>query len=386
MGKTAVADLHARLTADVTQYDGEMKRAAAVTQKTAADINGQMTQLQRNLSRKFSASDIGKDVLRGFGIGSGFALAQTAAEALTDHYKKQADFARLIEERTARNLEHTKAMIALGQSPEQRVGQAGKDRESAMREREQIVAGLQVGIPQYKGLDRVADLTIQRRETEDESQRIAELDKIIRSADTFLKQDEANKKAQESAGELANRVAAVTRAAREHKLLEGVMSKVRGEMDKHDETVKEMISGYEDIANPMRVYQRELEKINLLENANKLNAEAALAARKSLADAHFKGAPNNSGVSTMGPDAESNRVREIERYIEEMRFQGEEYMSRISMGGRVRVDDMTRRGMGTGANYGDWTKSVADILKEIRDALQRAIANMNPNIVTYQAD
>lgn len=136
MARTAVADLHARLTADVTQYDAEMKRAAAITQRAAASIDGQLTQLQRNVAKKFSVGDIGKDILRGAGLFGGFQIANTLADQIVGHFREQAQFAQATEESMAKQMQITKEMIRLNQTE-------GEQMETLRKERDHLWKSLQ---------------------------------------------------------------------------------------------------------------------------------------------------------------------------------------------------------------------------------------------------
>jgi uncharacterized phage infection (PIP) family protein YhgE len=71
MAKKQVADLHARLTADVTQYDGEMRKAAAITARTNGQINKSFEQMQRG----------------GLKVGMGMLGAASATALFGNHVK-----------------------------------------------------------------------------------------------------------------------------------------------------------------------------------------------------------------------------------------------------------------------------------------------------------
>jgi hypothetical protein len=67
-----IADLHARLTADVTQYDAEMKKAAAVTARTQQQVGATMQQMRRESTR----------------LGLGLMGAGSAAILLSNHLRR----------------------------------------------------------------------------------------------------------------------------------------------------------------------------------------------------------------------------------------------------------------------------------------------------------
>jgi hypothetical protein len=71
MSRKRIADLHARLTADVTQYDSEMKRAAAITSRTQRDVSKTMVEMRRQSMR----------------FGMGMLGAGSAALLLANHVR-----------------------------------------------------------------------------------------------------------------------------------------------------------------------------------------------------------------------------------------------------------------------------------------------------------
>ncbi len=69
--KKQIADLHARLTADVTQYDGEMRKAAAITARTNSQVNQAFNGIQKG----------------GLKVGLGMLGAGSAVALLSGHIK-----------------------------------------------------------------------------------------------------------------------------------------------------------------------------------------------------------------------------------------------------------------------------------------------------------
>jgi hypothetical protein len=115
---------------------------AKVVIQAGLDASGFHTGLQRlsaegerfssELNRKFSSSRIFGSILSGIGIGTGFALAQQAAEKIAGYWQDAADDAERLEKSTEDNLKTTRALIALNQTPQQRIDSMEKELRAAM--------------------------------------------------------------------------------------------------------------------------------------------------------------------------------------------------------------------------------------------------------------
>lgn len=133
MSKRSLPDVSAKLIADIESFVADFKRADNESRRSMANIDKQVDQLQKSIKKKFSAADIGKSVLSGLGIGSGFQIAQQAADMMVGYFRQQADFAKSAEESTAKILELTKQLISLNQSPEQKLAVLRAEEEAAKR-------------------------------------------------------------------------------------------------------------------------------------------------------------------------------------------------------------------------------------------------------------
>lgn len=120
MAGTAIADLHARLTADVTQYNAEMNKAAAVTRSATGNIDSEFEKLQNKMAKKFSLSKIGEKILKGAGFGSGYAAINMLVEKVVAPWQQAAELAKMTEESTQRQLGYTEEIIKLRQTDAQR--------------------------------------------------------------------------------------------------------------------------------------------------------------------------------------------------------------------------------------------------------------------------
>ncbi len=110
----------AKVIADAEQFIAEFKRADNQARRSSDKINSEVDKLVKGVRKKFSASDIGKSVLSGFGLGSGFALAQTAVNAISGQWERAADYAKKVEDSTARQLANTTAAIKARMTDAQR--------------------------------------------------------------------------------------------------------------------------------------------------------------------------------------------------------------------------------------------------------------------------
>lgn len=116
----SIGELNARVTANASQFIAEMSRADNETRRRAASIDKELGSLARNIERKFSLSEIGKDVLRFTGFGSGFAVAETAIGAITNHFREQEQISRDIEDIWKRIGERSVTFARQQMSPQER--------------------------------------------------------------------------------------------------------------------------------------------------------------------------------------------------------------------------------------------------------------------------
>lgn len=130
MASRSLGELVAKIKADASQFVSELMRADNVLRRKATDMDKELGKI----GKKFSLPDISKDILRGVGIGSGFAVAQTAAEMISGHWKKAAEEAQAIEKSTATQLELVQQIISRRQSEDERRATAAKNERAAMHE------------------------------------------------------------------------------------------------------------------------------------------------------------------------------------------------------------------------------------------------------------
>ncbi len=129
--------------ADVSEVEAKMATATRATKAYDAAINGvgrnggglenvtrHLTENERALERvrrKFGAGDMFREVLMGAGIGTGFALAEKAAELIARHWKYAAESAKKMLEFSEQTTELVLKGINRGQTEEQKLKSAEKE-------------------------------------------------------------------------------------------------------------------------------------------------------------------------------------------------------------------------------------------------------------------
>jgi len=300
----------AKVIADIEQFVSDFRRAENVARRTADNIDREVGELAKKVKSKMSLGDIGKDILRGAGLFGGFQIAQTAADLIVDHFREAADLAQKIEQSTARQLEYTRQMIALRETDDQRrirleaaVTRAKRDLDeaNAPKFRTNLVVG---------PLGDVVEERIPRAATQKEIAAANELAEAYQKASLALeefKKAQSGKDEKQRLQELENDVRSYGRTLAANIKTEQENRKAQGASV---EKLQDAANKYRDLAQPMRDYYRELDRITDLEMRKVMSADEALAARKAVADAFYKGAPNHSGVSVERVDDTINTVDE----------------------------------------------------------------------------
>ncbi len=111
-----------------------LDQLGAKTKKTALHAEQEFDSLSKKIAKKFSAADIGFDILKGFGVGSGFAAADLAVSKLSDYFKGMAESSQTIEKSMAKQLDYTRELISRAQTPQQQAVTLQKELEVAKRD------------------------------------------------------------------------------------------------------------------------------------------------------------------------------------------------------------------------------------------------------------
>ncbi len=327
---TSITAVNAKLIADAKQFIAEFERAQAGAKKSAQGIDHEVDRLGRSIKKKFSAGDIGKDLMKGLGIGGGFEVARLAAEKMTDYFREQAERAKAIEESIAKQYEWTKKLIALKQNPVQQYDTLVTERNRLQKEVDRINSpdwrrfrtfnpngtenNLVADIPAetlerrrelMEQIDKLSfDIASKDKEREDAAKAegvkqlsgsVAEYSKNLQGQlkveheiseqrretaanEAQLKADEAQK----------NRNDDIAFGIKEYgKTLSGQLSVQHQSAEARREANAEILKeadAYRDLAHPLNEYYRTLERIGELEEKGMLDANEAWQARMEIAE------------------------------------------------------------------------------------------------------
>lgn len=334
MSGTSITAVNAKLIADAKQFIAEFERADNASRRSAANIDREVGNLQKSLSKKFALGDIGKDVLRGFGIGSGFAVAQTAADMLVKHFADAAESAKAIEESTAAALAHTKAMIAFRQTDAQQAVAVEKEMADIWKRLEEA---RRAGRFSETGLDanfKVVTRTGERPLTAEQQAEVAKLEREYEKLEIRLRSLRGEKSAQQILDQKIADDLALTISRRrelEERILEGnklyleeleTQKKAREEADK-------LAEKWRRVAEPLREYREELEQIARLHSSGDLTddqswaAQVDVMAREAEAIEKLSKTPSRQGLKDISPD----QIREAMQTVSEAGKQFEQQMS-----------------------------------------------------------
>lgn len=113
MAKKSIGELHAKVTADATQFVGEFKRADTESRRSSAAINTEVDKLTKSVKKKFELADFGKDLLKGAGLFGGFAILNTGVDYFVGKMKEAEEKANKVKERADQIAEKFREIAAL---------------------------------------------------------------------------------------------------------------------------------------------------------------------------------------------------------------------------------------------------------------------------------
>lgn len=238
-----------------------------------------------SIQKKFTAGDMGKQMLGALGIGSGIALAQQAAQLIASHWEQAARAAERIEQLTARQLANTKAAIRERQTTEQQLDTAITDRGALAKQIDALNAPKTERRWKQTSWDRAGAkgewVDAPRALTAEEQEKITELQGQLETADREVdklraKLAEENKKlAEQTAKETADSANAALEDARK---LDEAQAKL-------NERFASAAEKYRELADPAEKYRQQLAEIDALSRTPRpdgtpfLSASDAAAAR-----------------------------------------------------------------------------------------------------------
>jgi len=297
-----------KLIADAEQFIAEFKRAERAASGTGSKVDAEMTKLARSLEKKFSLGDIGKDILKFAGIGSGFAVAEKAVGLVTDYFERQKQLSSDIETIWNRIGEVQLRMRDAGETDlekrlrlEKEIAKATAEyadksvaasffttaaRGGAMsltpqkidKETEKKLAEMVLKIQQlreeYEKLTRSEEKRIS-------SERVALEEKLARALTEQYEATEKQFQAISRAGEKENAKAAEEALEREKARAHAMQDRTAA-TEKFNAQMSDLISKYREIANPAEKFEKMQEEIRDAFLFGGMGPEAATEAMKAV--------------------------------------------------------------------------------------------------------
>lgn len=276
----------AKLIADAEQFVAEFRRAENQARRSSAQIDREIGDLSKNIQRKLSLSDVGKDILKGAGLFGGFQIAQTASELIVGHFRDTAELAKTIEESTARQLAHVREMVAMRQTPSQQIETLKKQREEAAKELETLQKQ-EVIVRRIRG--REGDVREVPTVVPKSKEQAADIDRLTKSLEDLDKQIQTLTKSQKerAAADVSKESADRVRVLSEQL---GIQERAYADLiarqkEKNTTTAQEreeaekLAQRYLELGDPMARYIRDLKQIAELQSDGKLTFDQAWAAK-----------------------------------------------------------------------------------------------------------
>lgn len=129
-----------KLIADAEQFIAEFRRAERAAQKSGAGVAAEVDRMAKSLSKKFTLGDIGKDILKGFGVGSGFAVVDTVLGKVTEAYDKHQEQLKEIDNIWARVITKSREYWLSTLPQKDQVTELQKELDELVKKRDQLVA------------------------------------------------------------------------------------------------------------------------------------------------------------------------------------------------------------------------------------------------------
>lgn len=281
----------AKVIADAEQFVAEFRRAERAAKSSTSVIEREVGSLTTRLAKKFSLGDVGKDVLKGLGIGSGFAAAEQAAQMIVSYWKDAAEAAKSIEESTAKQLAMTLKMISGRQTPEQQLATMEAERDRLEKRLAEANRPKVESVTSVDLLGRVTSRNLPRNETaqevKDRQALSDEFNRVADAAQEMKRQQEAKKFADAEAQRLSDqqrRIAAGTAGLKAQEdaqtALNEAAKKANDEAEKARKEAAELAEKYRELADPARAFKKELDEIRKLQDDGKLDAIESLRAQE----------------------------------------------------------------------------------------------------------
>ena len=340
----SVGTLHTIVSANAEPYVNELRRAGAATKEHASSIEGQFDKLRGKVARKFSISDTGFKLLKGAGFGSAVGVGMHVFEKISELLKESGEYAEKLEERAKAVAE---AMQAASKSSAQLFKDSRED-------------------PQEK------------------------LDITVRQTAAIAKQIEAQQKLRDDAMEGMAWASKMSKEDSGTKIFsfkgEAFDSSKLGKSD--PSTTGMGVMDFADLmgerADAAQKKGAELTKdlnagaseaMKLTQAATKKADDERIIEMGKMADMINLRKPGRSGAEVRSGGGAEDYYRgqaAVIQFQDELEAAKARRLGEIEkIGAPMRVDDLTRRGLGTGGGYAEAQKGTQAVLVEIRDLLKR---------------
>lgn len=343
MASKSVGTLHTIVSANAAPYVNELRRASSATRDHAASVSGQFDELQKKIGRKFSGAEIGMDLLRGFGIGSAAGIAQKLYEGIADNLREASEYAAQLDQRAASVAESmraaSKSNVALFKEsltdPKERLAFVEKETAMLEKRRAALLKTRQDAVDAFAWANKyfggsTAPVIYSFKGEAFDTKKTGKPGVFTMGATAKEFTDIMGARADAAQKEAADLVKDLNAAKSEVAKLKADIEKAKA-----DEAVREM---------------------GLL--AAQVNLGRGLSAAQvrggGAAEDYFRGQVEAAKMLDEIEAAKAKRLADIEK---------------LATG--PRVDDLTRRGLGTGGGYLEAQKRQESVLVEIREILKR---------------
>lgn len=341
MSKKSIGTYHATIAATAQPFIDELKRADRESRRATGSIRAEIGGTMRALARDFTLPKLAKGLLSGFGIGGGIQIVGSVMDVFAERWRESEQFAAKLEERAKgiadqmrevsqgwqkiakENLEPGERRDAINRD----IAKLAADKEKAADDRLRALRGFQ-WVEEYS--KKYSGMQIKQFEGEDFTRGGIAIPKREFTDIMGERLDDAQKRWAEADKKMQPLVSAVIALNRE------LGSAAQTES---------------------------------LEDLTMLVREINLGAGRSPAQVRGE----------IGPDATQTVAEQWAQIIKDREQAGQEEFDRWARAGAVRVDDMTRRGLGTGADYRSIGEKTNSILSQILDTTRKALSELRTN-------
>lgn len=310
MAATSVIGLHARVTAEASQFVNELNRADNAQRRTMSSMKESVGKSLKYIEKQFSITKLTKGMIHGFGLATGAKLIDGAIETVSEHMGAAKEHAKEMSEWISKMREDL--------------------RDLADKRYTAFMSGV---APEDK-----ARIALPRAE-----QRTKEIQRQL---------DEAKKEFDAASIDMSNASM-------------GMTGKVIRVFNPISSRMEDAVSGSvaEAGSNAQERQSKAGEQIQKLQDDLTKALKDEKNIRKEITDIQKKEEDNERKITD---ECEKALEKQNER---DLKF-GKDYLRGVQRAADVRVDDMTKRGLGSGARYDLVQKSTNDILNKISDQIK----------------